>query len=57
MKLRQCQWGVAMAMLGACSAMSLGDGQIPDRATLDSILGTNQTSRTSRRSSLPMAVR
>ncbi len=37
MKLRQCQWGVAMAMLGACSAMSLGDGQIPDRATLDSL--------------------
>ncbi len=44
MILRQSQWGgVAAAILGACSAMSLGDGQIPDRATLDSILGANQT--------------
>jgi len=41
---RQFRWGVAATTaIGACAAASLGDGQIPDRATLDSILGGNQT--------------
>ncbi|MGH9895067.1 MAG: hypothetical protein ACREA0_24405 [bacterium] len=42
MSLRRTGFGVAAAVLGATASIGLGDGQVSDRATLNSILGGSQ---------------